>query len=328
MLRTLKYRASTAPFANLKRFVLPSVRYFSTDMAAASPADPRPSASIAIVNARNEVLLVQRNPKTRSFAGVHVFPGGNYDGAQDASLAMTAIREAFEESGLLLASPAHAVPPMSALEEARHAIHAQRVRFSDFLARQGLAADIDSLLPFTEWVTPVGVPRRFRTQFFVAFLPAASASGFSAGDKQEQIPTPDGGQEVISARFVRPADALAEFEAQRISFMPPQYYILTTLAGILDGPNNTTDQRARVERLARGAFGRMTINPRRLKTATDDGQTVLTYEGDETRGGRPGRRHRAVVEFAKGGITTRIRLERNFDIFEDIESGSSASVKL
>ncbi|KAL1709634.1 NUDIX hydrolase domain-like protein [Schizophyllum commune] len=307
------------------------------------PAEPRPSASIAVINARNEVLLVQRNPKTRSFAGVHVFPGGNLDPAQDGdSLAMTAIRETFEESGLLLASPSAAprrsivdsLPPLSALEAARHAIHAQRTNFSDFLAKEGLRADVDALLPFTEWVTPVEQPRRFRTRFFLAFLPSASSSGFTAGDKQEQIPTPDGGQEVISARFVRPADALAEFEAGRISFMPPQFYILTTLAGIFGGGDaQAVDARSEIERLARGPFGRMVINPRRLdandasypKSSVEEGETVLTYEGDEARGGPKGRRHRAVVRFAKGGITTRIRLERNFDLFEGIDGALSSS---
>ncbi|KAL1668509.1 NUDIX hydrolase domain-like protein [Schizophyllum commune] len=305
------------------------------------PAEPRPSASIAVINARNEVLLVQRNPKTRSFAGVHVFPGGNLDPAQDDdSLAMTAIRETFEESGLLLASPsaaprrsiADSLPPFSALEAARHAIHAQRTNFSDFLAKEGLRADVDALLPFTEWVTPVEQPRRFRTKFFLAFLPSASSSGFTAGDKQEKIPTPDGGQEAISARFVRPADALAEFEAGRISFMPPQFYILTTLAGIF-GRDEAADARSEIERLARGPFGRMVINPRRLdaadatcpKSGAEEGETVLTYEGDEARGGPRGRRHRAVVRFAKGGITTRIRLERNFDIFEGIDVAPSSS---
>ncbi|KAI5822826.1 hypothetical protein K523DRAFT_358100 [Schizophyllum commune Tattone D] len=304
-------------------------------------AEPRPSASIAVINARNEVLLVQRNPKTRSFAGVHVFPGGNLDPAQDGdSLAMTAIRETFEESGLLLASPsaaprrsiADSLPPFSALEAARHAIHAQRTNFSDFLAGEGLRADVDALLPFTEWVTPVEQPRRFRTKFFLAFLPSASSSGFTAGDKQEQIPTPDGGQEVISARFVRPADALAEFEAGRISFMPPQFYILTTLAGIFDG-GGAVDPRSKIERLAQGPFGRMVINPRRLdaadasysKSGVEERETVLTYEGDEARGGPRGRRHRAVVRFAKGGITTGIRLERNFDIFEGIDGAPSSS---
>jgi len=81
-------------------------------------------------------------------------------------MAMTAIRETFEESGLLLATSVstgtHGPPPISSdsvLDEARHAIHQQRLQFQPFLQSKGLLADVDSLLPFTQWITPVGPPR-------------------------------------------------------------------------------------------------------------------------------------------------------------------------
>lgn len=88
-----------------------------------------------------------------------MFPGGNYDQNQDASLQMTAIRETFEESGLLLASPASAIPDGKVLEAARHAIHSQKRTFVTFLEEHKLAADVDALLPFTEWITPIDAPR-------------------------------------------------------------------------------------------------------------------------------------------------------------------------
>ncbi|KIP12328.1 hypothetical protein PHLGIDRAFT_113803, partial [Phlebiopsis gigantea 11061_1 CR5-6] len=84
----------------------------------AAPAVPRPSASLIVINARNEVLLVHRNPRASSFAGMHVFPGGNFDAAQDGDLATTAVRETFEETGLLLAAGA-ALPAGDVLERAR-----------------------------------------------------------------------------------------------------------------------------------------------------------------------------------------------------------------
>ncbi|KAF8880249.1 hypothetical protein CPB85DRAFT_1221402 [Mucidula mucida] len=273
------------------------------------PAVPRPSASLVVINERNEVLLVHRNPKASTFAGVHVFPGGNYDQNQDASLQMTAIRETFEESGLLLASPASAIPDGKVLEAARHAIHSQKRTFVTFLEEHKLAADVDALLPFTEWITPIDAPRRFRARFYVAFLPSSSSAGFTSGQKEEQIPTPDGGQEVISARFLTPAAWLSEFREGKITFMPPQYYILHTLAGL--------SSRAQIEELARGHFGKMVMNPRRLSVEGSSG--ILTYEGDETRGGSKGRLHRALCTFTKGGITTKIELQRNFDIFTEIE---------
>ncbi len=88
-----------------------------------------------------------------------MFPGGNYDQNQDASLQMTAIRETFEESGLLLASPTSAIPDGKVLEAARHAIHSQKRTFARFLEEHKLAADVDALLPFTEWITPIDAPR-------------------------------------------------------------------------------------------------------------------------------------------------------------------------
>ncbi|KAF7440568.1 hypothetical protein PC9H_000914 [Pleurotus ostreatus] len=311
----------------LRRDAAQSRRPFITAMSANTskstkqPAEPRPSASVVVVNERNEILLVQRNPRARHFGGVTVFPGGNYDAKQDPTLEITAIRETFEESGLLLAhSKKGASPSNAVLDEARHAIHSQKTAFNSFLQEHLLEPDTSALLPFTRWITPVGPPRRFRTQFYVTFLPAASASGFSSGDKEERLPKHDGGLEVISARFITPEAALAECNEGKITFMPPQFYIITTLASILRGAKNTAAQRATVQQLSQGAFGQMVINPRRLKEPDSEGRAILTYEGDETRGGSKGRLHRALVRLDKAGILTHeIILQRNFDIFTEVE---------
>ena len=119
----------------------------------------------------------------------------------------------------------------------------------------------------------------------------------------ERLPTPDGGQEVIAARFVHPITALQECESHTISLMPPQYYLVTTLASILLGPSNTLEQRAKVEALSRGSFGRMLINPMPLPHGAPDGWSVLTYEGDEARGGKVGRLHRSLVKFSPGNVS-------------------------
>ncbi|KAF9527032.1 NUDIX hydrolase domain-like protein [Crepidotus variabilis] len=283
---------------------------------------PRPSASVIIVNERNEILLVHRNPRATAFGGMHVFPGGNFDGKQDSNLAMTAIRETFEESGLLLVSPKSGsssdLPSEQVLDELRTSIHQQKLQFRYFLSSARLEPEVQSLLPFTQWVTPIGPPKRFHTQFYVAFLPAAPSSGFSSGSKQERIPKHDGGQEVIEARFVHPRVALDECREGKIRFMPPQFYILSTLADILEGPSNTADQRRKVETLSSGSFGRMVINPRRHEN-DENGRWILTFEGDETRGGSKDRKHRVLVKMEKG-LASEIFMIRNFDIFEDIES--------
>jgi hypothetical protein len=148
---------------------------------------------------------------------------------------------------------------------------------------------------------PVALRSRFHTWFFVAFLPSIPSTGFSSGHVQHRLPTPDGGQEVVEARFVHPTIALEEFFAKRIAFMPPQYYLLTTLAGILHGSVANESQRARVEQLANGAFGKMVINPQaRTLPEVPKGYTCLTYEGDEARGGPKGQLHRSLVLFTNG----------------------------
>ena len=155
------------------------------------PSVPRPSASLIVVNDKNEVLLVQRNSKSRSFAGAHVrlsfplfpspfrnnpltvqvFPGGNHDEDDgESGHRMTAIRETFEETGLLLAkSRSTPVPPeldQETLSRGRQSILLGKTRFSEFLEGAGVTAAVDELLPFTEWITPVQVPRYDSSSWF------------------------------------------------------------------------------------------------------------------------------------------------------------------
>jgi hypothetical protein len=93
--------------------------------------------------------------------------------------------------------------------------------------------------------------------------------------------------------------------------MPPQHYILTTLADLLlVGHQTTPQQRERVEKLSAGAFGRMVICPRAGKRDAN-GRTPLVYEGDEARGGPSGHLHRSIVLFSpetKVGVVVRLVL--------------------
>ena len=68
---------------------------------------------------------------------------------------MTAIRETFEETGLLVASSSTgALPSDSVLDTARELIHSQKQLFQDFLAQHGISLNTGALLPFTQWITP------------------------------------------------------------------------------------------------------------------------------------------------------------------------------
>lgn len=115
----------------------------------------------------------------------------------------------------------------------------------------------------------------------------------------------DGRQEIIEARFVHPREALDECREGKISLMPPQYYILSTLADILHGSQSTSDQRQKVRALSQGLFGQMTINPKKIGE-DQTGRAILTYEGDEMRGGAQGRLHRMLVKL--NGAVSPLRL--------------------
>ena len=86
--------------------------------------------------------------------------------------------------------------------------------------------------------------------------------------------------------------------------MPPQYYLISTLAEILSGSRNTEAQRMRVRQLSEGAFGRMVILPRQSKL--EDGKLLLAYEGDELVDGPLGARHRSIVDARQGGVSSAI----------------------
>jgi hypothetical protein len=155
--------------------------------------------------------------------------------------------------------------------------------------------------------------RRFHAHFFVTFLQTTPSSGnFTSGDRKQFLPTPDGGQEVISARFVHPTEALAAFERKEITLMPPQFYILKTLSELLLGSTNTVEQRERIASLSSSPFGSLVINPRGLvppPKGTPEGATVLTYEGDQSRGGPPSRLHRVVLLSDAKGVSRSVRID-------------------
>lgn len=130
--------------------------------------EPRPASTVVLLRdgvAGVEVALLQRAANLGFARGMYVFPGGALDVA-DAELGdpwlVAAVRETFEECGVLLTDPA---PPAAAF--------ADRQRdFGSLLAEFELKPDLVALHPFAHWVTPEVESRRFDTRFFAAALPA------------------------------------------------------------------------------------------------------------------------------------------------------------
>ncbi len=142
-----------------------------------------------------EVLMIARHEAMAFAAGAMVFPGGKVH-ADDAGLAggrpegalrVAAIRETFEETGILLADGGAGAAGLGAR---------RGEPFAGLLAERGLAPAADRLVPFAHWITPVGRPRRFDTHFFAAAAPP------------DQDPAHDG-REAVEARWISPAAAVA-----------------------------------------------------------------------------------------------------------------------
>jgi len=175
------------------------------------PVDPRHASTVVLVRPGDrqpgglEVYLLRRHVDMAFAAGMCVFPGGGVDprdfdaavgwvgpepaawarllGTDEAfarALVCAAVRETFEESGVLLAGPtADAVVADTTgegWERDRRALEAREVSFTDFLERRGLRLRTDLLRLWGSWVTPVFEPRRFDARFFVAELPAGQVT--------------------------------------------------------------------------------------------------------------------------------------------------------
>lgn len=191
--------------------------------------NPFLAASVILLR-DGEVYLVRRHAKSSFLKLAFVFPGGGADD-HDGGLEGTAIRELFEETGVLLCDQ---TPPADRLERLRTAIASDSARWIELLAAEGLGPDSSKLRFWARWITPSVEPRRFDATFFVAQLPSG------------QTPRIDG-REVIDDRWLTPAAALAAHEAGELVLPPPQIRMLfeleasmktatwdTTIAGRLD----------------------------------------------------------------------------------------------
>lgn len=208
-----------------------------------------------LVSPKNQVLLLHRVKAASSFPSAHVFPGGNVDHKQDGPLPppsdfarhqdgptyrLAAIRECFEESGLLLAKDSSnqlLSIPDDERNAARRQIHDQTLNFPAWVKQRGGAPDINGLHAFTRFVTPTSVPKRFSTQMYIYFLPLEDevTAALPVGEREAMIPVPtsDGGLEHTAAQFLWPSQWIAMARQNEIIVYPPQVYLLTLVSAFL-----------------------------------------------------------------------------------------------
>jgi 8-oxo-dGTP pyrophosphatase MutT (NUDIX family) len=197
---------------------------------------PRPAATILLLrdsptDGRIEVFMVVRHHQIDFASGALVFPGGKTneadqdprvrtlcdgaDGLDDRQLALavSAIREAFEESGVLLARKSGESGYVSAAELAllegfRPKLDKQEVSIFDFLIDNDLRLACDALVPFAHWITPEFMPKRFDTHFYAALAPA------------DHVALHDG-SETVDSVWLNPKDALVEADEGKWTIIFP-----------------------------------------------------------------------------------------------------------
>jgi glyoxylase-like metal-dependent hydrolase (beta-lactamase superfamily II)/8-oxo-dGTP pyrophosphatase MutT (NUDIX family) len=245
---------------------------------------PRPAATLILARdgaAGPEIFLMQRTLTANFVAGAYVFPGGAVDpgdadplwadneerfddrrasrllGLEQGGLAywIAAIRETFEESGLLLAVDANgAAPDADELATLRSRVASAELDFTALCRTRGLRPALTGLRYFSHWITPPGLSRRFDTRFFLAAAPA------------EQVAVPDQ-VETIAHAWVRPEDALAMQQRGEIDLVFATMQTLRALSGfdsvaaMLDHAQALEAVPALMPRISTGSGGRRMVLP-------------------------------------------------------------------
>ena len=118
-------------------------------------------------------------------------------------------------------------------DEGRKAVHAEKVPFAEWVKQQGGQLHTEGLVPFTRWLTPANLPKRYSTQMYLYFLPLDSGLELGKRTNQMHIPTPDGGVEHTTAKFAWAGEWIqASLKGECVLF-PPQFFLLSLVADFL-----------------------------------------------------------------------------------------------
>ncbi|NBS56910.1 MAG: MBL fold metallo-hydrolase [Betaproteobacteria bacterium] len=209
---------------------------------------PRPAATLILLrdgDAGPEIFMLKRSPSAAFVANAYVFPGGGLDAADHKALDrvtglteadanrrlgvdagglaywVAAVRECFEEAGILIATHESGEPldpeRANALAVHREAVNAGTLAFGELLAREKLAIPAERIAYFSHWVTAPGRPRRFSARFFVARAPEGQHGSHDQG-------------ETVASEWVRPHLALERCSKGEIELVHPTRISLTEMA--------------------------------------------------------------------------------------------------
>lgn len=236
----------------------------------------RPAATVMLVDDRPDfqVFMMERSAGNVFGPGMWVFPGGRVDATdnparyqhlsihrsdEQASRLMdlprgglayyvAAIRESFEEAGVLLALERDSLVPVdlkatdtaARFHEHRNAVNDGSRDFLEVVETERLILDAGEMHYVARWITPPGPPRRFDARFFVARMP------------RRQVPIHDDA-ELVHSRWISPREVLRRFEEDEMDLMSPTLRMVRCLARfesadqvIEAAASNLPDERARV----------------------------------------------------------------------------------
>jgi 8-oxo-dGTP pyrophosphatase MutT (NUDIX family) len=255
-----------------------------------APVNPRPASAVVLARSVStpsgasglEVFMVRRHGRSAFVPGAFVFPGGSVsaddtaaesapgicDGAPDGPTALgcgfrvAAIRECFEEAGVLLATRqgapvAFAGDELSRLADLRAALNRHETTAADVARALDATLATATLLHWAHWITPEPMPKRFDTHFFLAAMPALQQAA------HDQI-------ETTAGIWIRPEDALARFEGGDFPLVFATIHQLRALTGL----TSLADAHARFA----GTTPR-TIHPRIVQH--DDRTVIVLPEAEE-----------------------------------------------
>ncbi|MFD3723786.1 NUDIX hydrolase [Streptomyces sp. NPDC058671] len=213
-----------------------------------TPVTPRRAATVMLLRdgaAGPDVHMLRRRTSMAFAGGAYAYPGGGvdprdehpvrwagparetwaarlglYDPAQAQAVVCAAVRETYEEAGVLLAgeAPDTVVGDTTGeeWERDREALVARELSFADFLDRRGLVLRSDLLGAWARWITPEFEQRRYDTWFFVAALPAGQRTRNASTEADRTV-------------WIRPADAAAGYDRGELTMMPPTISTLRAL---------------------------------------------------------------------------------------------------
>ncbi|WP_328670605.1 NUDIX hydrolase [Streptomyces sp. NBC_00328] len=253
-----------------------------------TPVTPRRAATVMLVkdHEAGPVVHMLRRRASMTFAGgAYAYPGGGVDPRDDEqqirwagptrawwarrlgvdetsaqAIVCAAVRETYEEAGVLLAGPS----PDSVVgdttgddwEADRAALVARDLSFAEFLDRRGLVLRSDLLGAWARWITPEFESRRYDTWFFVAVLPEGQRTRNASTEADRTV-------------WIRPADAAAGYDKGELLMMPPT---IATLRGLVEYESSA-------DALA-GAAAR-DLTPVLAEARLEGGELVLSWPGHD-----------------------------------------------